>query len=98
MALVCFQLLVTLVPLVFAQATVSFSKGGGALDAIQTVALDLSNVFNIKAAAASPSDFTADFDGSGRSYPAEYLPTASTFDYNGIQVTSSVRPTSANET
>ena len=90
MILVYFQLLVASVPFVFAQDTVPFSKDEETLGAIQTVALDLSSALNIKAAAVGPSDPTADFDGSGRSYPVEHLPTASSFDYNGIKVTSSV--------
>ncbi|CAL1711586.1 unnamed protein product [Somion occarium] len=37
--------------------------------------------------AASPglNDTFADFDGSGRAYPVEWLPNATTFTYNGIK-------------
>ncbi|KAI0319261.1 glycoside hydrolase family 29 protein [Amylostereum chailletii] len=50
---------------------------------LNLIKLDLSSVFNVKAAATSNDN--ANFDGSGRAYPAEYLPTASTFNFTGIE-------------
>lgn len=58
------------------------------LTSIQTVALDLSGVFNIKAASTGVDDTFADFDGSQRAYPVEWLPDTATFDYDGIKVQS----------
>ncbi|KAA1470747.1 glycoside hydrolase family 29 protein [Dentipellis sp. KUC8613] len=47
--------------------------------------LDLSSVFDAKAAASGPGDSSADFDGNGRSYPVELLPSTPTYIYNGIE-------------
>lgn len=75
-----------LLPFTLSQVSDPGIKGGGTVDSVRTVSLDLSNIFNIKAASSGPNDSFPDFDGSGRAYPAEYLPISSTFDYNGIQV------------
>lgn len=53
---------------------------------IQQLPLDLSSVLNIKAASTGLDDSLADFDGSRRAYPVEWLPNATTFEYNGISV------------
>lgn len=79
-------LLASLLPFALSQRTDSSENGGELLDSVRSVSLDLTGVFNIKAASTGPDDSFADFDGSGRAYPAEHLPTSSTFDYNGIQV------------
>ena len=57
-----------------------------ATSSIQTVALDLAGQFNIKAASTGVGDTFADFDGSQRAYPVEWLPNTTTFEYGGIQV------------
>ena len=51
-----------------------------------TVQVDLSTHRNAKAASTGYNDTFADFDGSGRAYPVEYLPNDTTFVYQGIQV------------
>lgn len=50
------------------------------------VQLDLSPFFNAKAASTGLNDTFADFDGSGRAYPAEWLPAGPSFVYEGIEV------------
>ncbi|KZV75904.1 glycoside hydrolase family 29 protein [Peniophora sp. CONT] len=47
------------------------------------VQLNLTSYFNAKAAATSAAN--ANFDGSGRAYPAELLPTATSFNYSGLE-------------
>ncbi|KAF7792727.1 hypothetical protein EIP86_003825 [Pleurotus ostreatoroseus] len=49
------------------------------------VPIDLAPFFNAKAASTGVNDTFADFDGSGRAYPAEYLPVGPLFVYNGIE-------------
>ncbi|TRM59910.1 glycoside hydrolase family 29 protein [Schizophyllum amplum] len=51
------------------------------------VNVDLSEFFNIKAASTGVNDTLADFDGSGRAYPVEYLPSETVYEYRGIQFT-----------
>lgn len=47
--------------------------------------LDLTSHFNGKAASTGVNDTAADFDGSGRAYPVEFLPKGgSNFSYEGI--------------
>ena len=50
------------------------------------IQVDLLPFFNVKAAATGPNDPFADFDGSSRAYPAEWLPTESSFVYDGMEV------------
>ncbi|KAJ3553679.1 hypothetical protein NM688_g3482 [Phlebia brevispora] len=50
-----------------------------------STSLDLTPIFNVKAASTGLNDTFADFDGSGRAYPAEYLPVGPSFVYNGIE-------------
>ena len=55
-------------------------------DLPDVVKLDLTPFFNAKAAATGPHDAFADFDGSGRAYPVEWLPFEPTFLFEGIEV------------
>ncbi|KAK7691888.1 hypothetical protein QCA50_005293 [Cerrena zonata] len=57
----------------------------GTSPSIQILAIDLNGEFNIKAASTGVGDTLADFDGSQRAYPVEWLPNASIFEYNGIE-------------
>ena len=52
----------------------------------ESVKLDLSPFFNAKAASSGLNDTAANFDGSGRAYPVQWLPTAKTFSFTGIEV------------
>ncbi|KAI0036162.1 glycoside hydrolase family 29 protein [Vararia minispora EC-137] len=67
-------------PFVFSVLTAACSRAAVQADYVK---LDISNLFNVKAAATSAAD--ANFDGNGRAYPVEYLPSAPTFDYLGLQ-------------
>ncbi|KAI0076394.1 glycoside hydrolase family 29 protein [Panus rudis PR-1116 ss-1] len=60
---------------------------GAVLPSIASTKLDLSGIFNIKAASTGPNDTFADFDGSRRAYPVEWLPSQQTFAYDGIEFT-----------
>ena len=53
------------------------------------VPVDLAPFFNAKAASTGVNNTFADFDGSGRAYPAEYLPAGPSFVYSGIEVCTS---------
>jgi alpha-L-fucosidase len=51
----------------------------------RSVPLDLSSHFNGKAASTGVNDRLADFDGSGRAYPVQFLPKGgSSITYEGI--------------
>ncbi|KAL1705868.1 glycoside hydrolase family 29 protein [Schizophyllum commune] len=47
--------------------------------------IDLSDLYDIKAASAGSDSSAADFDGSGRAYPVEYLPSEPSFTYRGVE-------------
>uniref|UniRef100_D8PTJ5 alpha-L-fucosidase n=1 Tax=Schizophyllum commune (strain H4-8 / FGSC 9210) TaxID=578458 RepID=D8PTJ5_SCHCM len=47
--------------------------------------ISLDNLYNIKAASNGTDSASADFDGSGRAYPAEYLPSEPSSAYRGIE-------------
>lgn len=64
----------------------AFPMGNEVLTGVRIIGLDLKDFFNIKAASPGLNDTFADFDGSGRAYPVEWLPNATTFTYNGIKV------------
>ena len=51
-----------------------------------SVPVNLGSHFNAKAASTGLNDSLADFDGSGRAYPVEWLPTQSEFSFNGVNV------------
>jgi hypothetical protein len=51
-----------------------------------SVKLNLSSSYNLKAASTGLDDTLANFDGFGRAYPAEWLPSGSYFNYSGVQV------------
>ena len=55
-----------------------------------SVKLDLNANFNLKAASTGLDDTFANFDGFGRAYPVEYLPSTGTFNYSGVQVCSCI--------
>jgi alpha-L-fucosidase len=69
-----------------AKLLLAFLLFGAGLVKSSLVPLDLSSYFNIKAASSGPDDSFADFDGSGRAYPVEWLPTNDTFSFRGIEV------------
>lgn len=50
-----------------------------------SVQLNLSPVFDVKAASTGFDDPLANFDGNGNSYPVEWLPTGDSYNYLGIQ-------------
>lgn len=50
-----------------------------------SVQLDLSTVFNVKAASTGFDDPLANFDGNGKSYPVEWLPAGDSYNYSGVQ-------------
>ncbi|TFY78371.1 hypothetical protein EWM64_g5637 [Hericium alpestre] len=47
--------------------------------------LNLTAVFDVKAAASNSSDSSANFDSYGRSYPAKLLPNSSDYSFRGIE-------------
>ncbi|OBZ73091.1 Alpha-L-fucosidase [Grifola frondosa] len=51
----------------------------------RSIPLDLSSAFNAKAASTGLNDTFADFDGSGRAFPVEFLPSESSFTFDGIK-------------
>jgi alpha-L-fucosidase len=58
-----------------------YSVAEGAL----SIPINLSTFFNGKAASTGPGDHLANFDGSGRAYPVQFLPKGgSNFSYEGI--------------
>ncbi|KAI0076395.1 glycoside hydrolase family 29 protein [Panus rudis PR-1116 ss-1] len=77
----------TLVLGLSSQLVISTEPGNIVVPSAASTRLDLSRTFNIKAASTGPNDTFADFDGSGRAYPVEWLPKEQTFTYNGIEFT-----------
>jgi hypothetical protein len=51
-----------------------------------SVKIDLSSKFNLKAASTGADDPLANFDGSGRAYPVEWLPKEPLYNYSGVLV------------
>lgn len=67
--------------LAFASLVISSTSQGA------SVKLDLIGKYDIKAASTGFNDPLADLDGSGRAFPAEWLPAGgSNFDYSGVEV------------
>ncbi|CAN8103682.1 unnamed protein product [Discula destructiva] len=61
--------------------TVNPKNSPGVSGSIRSVPIDISSLRNNRAFGTSPND--ADFDGTGASYPAEFLPTGN-FTYGGV--------------